>query len=616
MFHLKIILFLLISSLVYAKPISINNDTHFIDLLSSSEIYIDKTRKLTVKEIETKKNEFKKNNKKLLAFGYSPNFDVWIKCSLYNSSNRTIRKIIEYDNALTTHIVFFDPHNNYLEQRKGLSYDVSNKKTVNPIFNIEINPKETVTYYIKASSHITTLIVKLKLWDNNAFFTKEIKHQIVLAIFFGAMFILAIYNLFIYFFTKDISYLYYVFYIFGIIIHHLVYVGFASLYLLDTKNMNLAIELASVIVALPVLALGFFTKSFLKTKQYPKNNIVLNSFLILIPVSIVFFLLTDKYDNYRNTITLLLLFYLMALTLYATLKKNKQAYFILFGWSIFLTSGMLMYLSSAGIFNIHQYIPYLIETSFTLEALVFSIALANKINNLQKEKDEANEKLLIQQKNETHRLSKKVEEKTKNLRKALDEKNLLLKELNHRVKNNMQTIVSLIRLQNDEISDKKLQDVLITIQNRINAMSHLHELLYSQDDISHINAYEYFEILIDDVKSSYENNIKLHLNIQSNLEMEQAIYCGLILNELITNSFKYAFPNKKGNIFINLSKEKNTFLLNVQDDGIGYDKTIKKDSLGLLLVNTLATEQLEGDIKIESSNGVNTLISWRKNEKK
>lgn len=607
---IKIIFFLMISVIIYAKPISINNETKFIDLLQSSKIYLDKSKKLTIDDIQKKNIIFKNNDKSLLGFGYSPNFDVWIKFTLQNNSNQTIYKIIEYDNPLTTDVNFFNPNKEYIKQEGGLFYETSDQKSLNPNFKIELLPNQTSTYYIKASSYITTLIVKVNLWQENSFFNKEIKHQIVLALFFGSMFILGVYNLFIYFFTKDVSYLYYVVYIFGIIIHQLIYVGFIKLYIFEPNSMRFIIELASIIVAVPVYALGFFTKHFLQTKQYKIHNKILNVFLILIPISIIFFLITNNYDKFRNIITMLLLIYLMYFTLYATIKKNKQAYFILFGWLIFLTSGMLMYLSSAGIFNIHRYIPYLIETSFVSEAIVFSIALANKINSLQKERNDINNKLISQQKSETKRLSKQVDEKTKSLQKTLSEKNLLLKELNHRVKNNMQTIVSLIRLQNDEIKDVKLQDILLTIQNRINAMSHLHELLYSQDDITHVNTYEYFETLIDEVKSSYENNIELHLSIETNLEMEQAIYCGLILNELITNSFKYAFPNHTGSMDIKLSKQNNKITLVVKDTGIGYDQNIESNSLGLLLVTTLTTEQLDGEINIDTSNGVTTIISW------
>ncbi|MDD2896528.1 MAG: 7TM diverse intracellular signaling domain-containing protein [Aliarcobacter sp.] len=608
MTYIKIIFLLLISSTVCANSINIYEDTKSLSILQNAQIYIDKNRDKTIEDIKKMDNLFEKNEKNILSFGYSPNFDVWVKFTISNNCDKTFNKIIEYNNPLSTNVEFFDPNKNYQIQNDGLLFDKLDKKTINPIFNIKIEANQSNTYYLKASSYITTLIIDLKLWDEDSFYKKEIKHQVILALFFGAMLILGIYNLFIYFFTKDISYLYYVFYIIGLIIHHLMYTGIANTYFLDYKSMITIVSFASLIVAIPVYALGLFTKSFLHTQKYPKFNSVLNTFLILIPISIIFFLVTDEYDQYRNSLTMMFLVFLMIITMYSSIKKNKQAYFILFGWFIFLSSGMLMYLSSVGIFDISRYFPYLIEASFVVEAIIFSIALANRITNLQRDKNEANKKLIIQQKNETKRLSKEVALRTNDLKTALDEKELLLKELNHRVKNNMQTIVSLIRLQSDEIKDERLKDILLTIQNRINAMSHLHELLYKQENIAYVDVYEYLENLIEEVKDSYDTYIDIHLNIKTKLKMEQSIYCGLIINELVTNSFKYAFPNKEGNIFISLEKEDEMIKLIVKDDGIGYDEKNANISLGLTLVNTLAVNQLKGNMNIDSKEGVTTTI--------
>lgn len=608
----KLVLFIIFSSNIYANILNIDENTKNIDLLQYSEIYIDKTRSLTIEDIKNPNIKFEKNDKNILAYGYSPDLDVWIKITIKNNSNKSILKIIEYNNPLTTNIDFFDSNKN-IHLKDGFLIDNLDKSTINPIFKIELNPNEENIYFIKATSNITTLIVDLKLWDENIFYKKEIKHQLILSLFFGAMFILGIYNLFIYVFTKDKSYLYYVLYIFGLILHHLVYVGFAKLYIFNLETLKIIIELAALFVALPIYFLGFFTKSFLQTIQYPKLNKVLNGFLIIIPLSIIFFLLTEEYDKYRTNLLMLFLIFLMIVTIYASLNKNRQAYFILFAWLVFLSSGLLMTLSSMGIYNTLPF-PYLIEVSFVLEAVIFSIALANRITNLQKEKNEANQKLIIQQENETKRLSKEVDLRTKDLKVALGEKEVLLKELNHRVKNNMQTIVSLIRLQSDEIEDEKLKDILLTTQNRIAAMGHLHELLYNQENINFIDVYEYFETLVDEVKSSYDESINIHLDIKTKLKMEQAIYCGLMINELITNSFKYAFLNKKGNIYITLEKSNNTLKLGVKDDGVGFDKDNTTFSLGLTLVNTLAINQLKGEMDIESKNGTSITISWNENE--
>ena len=607
----KILFLFLFSTIIYAKPLIIDDTKAHYDLLPYSEIYIDKSRQLTINTILSVNNKFKKNNQSLLGYGYSPDFNVWIKFTLKNATNKNIHKVLEYGNSMTTKVIFYE---NKIALIDGLLNIDKQRTSINPIFPIKLRAGETKTYYIKASSYITSLIIKLKIWNSADFYSKEIKHQLVLALFFGSMIILGLYNLFIYFFTKDISYLYYVLYLIGIIAHHAMYVGVGAIYIVNTELMPYVVRGASFFIAFPVFALALFSKSFLQTSQYPKIDRGINVFLVLIPTSLVLFLVTDDFNKYRNVLSLCLILYLMLITIYATFKKNRQAYFILFGWFIIFLSIIFMYLSSLGLFNIYKYFSYVVELSLVLEAIIFSIALADRINQLQKDKQEANKKLIAQQLNEKKRLSIQVEEKTKDLTIALDEKGLLLKELNHRVKNNMQTIVSLIRLQGDEVNDENSKDLFNTIQNRINAMSHLHELLYKQDNISHVNAYEYFEILIDELRDSYDSDVNINFNIQCNLKMEQAVYCGLILNELVTNSFKYAFTNNQGNINIVLEKTDNQFCLNISDDGIGYDQMQPRNSLGLVLVNTLAKHQLRGKISIDSDNGVNVNIKWKNNE--
>lgn len=610
----KLFFLIFLSSSMFAQVVKVDSNSKSTDLLSKSSIYIDEQRVLNINEVIKKDNDlFKENKEDILTFGYSPNIDVWIKFTLTNISDKPILKTVEYAHPLTSDVQFFNPNKDYEKMQDGLLNTPQSRKTINPSFQIILQPNETNTYYIKASSFITTLIVKLKLWDNEAFYKKEIEHQVILALFFGAMFVLGVYNLFIFFFTRQKSYFFYVMYIFGIIFHQIFYVGVGNIYLFDKFQMISFIENASVIVAFPIFALALFTKSFLPLKTTKWLNRILNFLLLSIIVYLSLFLVWDELNKYRNLLSIILLCYLIFITIYFTFKRNRQAYFILFGWLIMFTAIILMFLSSLGIFNIYAHFPYLIEIALISEAVIFSIALADRINSLQKEKNEVNRKLIQREQTEKQRLTKQVEEKTKDLKEALGEKNVLLKELNHRVKNNMQTIVSLIRLQGDDIEDEKSKEVLETIQNRITAMSHLHELLYTQDNVSHINTYEYFDLLVEEVKGSYED-IDIHLNIQTNLRIEDAIYCGLILNELITNSFKYAFPENHGNVYIDLEKANNQITLNVKDDGIGFDNSKEFSSLGLILVDTLARNQLKGEIKIDTSNGVSTHISWSEDE--
>lgn len=181
----------------------------------------------------------------------------------------------------------------------------------------------------------------------------------------------------------------------------------------------------------------------------------------------------------------------------------------------------------------------------------------------------------------------------------------------------MQMIVSMIRLQTNDIEDQKVQSLFITTQNRLNAMSELHELLYQKEDISYINAYEYFTTLIDGLQETYLQNIKINYIIDADLETEQAISCGIILNELVTNSLKYAFnkqnqENRYIDIFLSKFQDKYTFI--IKDNGSGYDQEKTKKSFGLILVTTLVESKLQGTIDIDSKDGVETIIVWMEDD--
>lgn len=610
MIRINLILLLFIIC-VEASSIVIDEETSNIKILSQSFIYKDNTKSLTLDEIQNSDISFEEIKKSRVSFGYSPSFDVWIKFTLHNSSDKKIKKIIEYANPLTTHIEFFDITNKNT-YKDGVFQINTNRKTVNPYFEISLEPNEVSTYYIKASSNITTLIIELNLWNTQDFYNKELQHQSILQLFFGAMLVLAFYNIFIYFFTKDVSYLFYVVYVLGVIYHQLLYTGVFYINVNSTNILKSIIELSPLASAIPILALGLFNKYFIQMKQYPKLNTILDVIIVSTLISVFLTIFSQQWNTYRNFTSMILITYLIIITIYAMNKKNRQAYFILAGWLIIFSAIILMYLNSLGLFNIYQYFPYFIETAFICEALLFSIALADKINQLQYEKNKSDRDLITLQKTEKKRLIVEVENKTQELKSALDVQTTLLKELNHRVKNNMQTIISLVRLQADEVEDENMQNIFTTIQNRISAMSYLHELLYKQSDISHVNVHEYFDNLIGGLQDSYENESEIIYDIRINLEVESAISCGLILNELVTNSFKYAFLDKLGNIWITLYKKEDSFYLTIEDDGVGYNSDQTKHSFGLILVKTLVENHLQGTITTTSTkSGVKNQIIWR-----
>ena len=584
-------LFIIFVLSLHAKVIPIAQNNNYIEILSQSEIYLDHSKSLTINDIFDEKVKFKPNKESLLGYGYSPNFDVWVKFTLKNNSNQIINKILEYENPMTSKVIFFE--NNTIKKIDGTEFIDLNRTTINPYIEISLKPFEEQIYYIKSSSSIATLIVKLNLWNENSYFQKEIKYQIILALFFGAMLIMGFYNLFIFFFTKDISYFYYVIYVFGVIFHQSMYVGIINIYFLPQEAINFIMHYASIVVAIPIYALALFTKTFLQTKQYKVVNYIFNVLLALIPLTALFFIIFDSYKEYRNLFNMILGFYLLLITIYATYKKNKQAYFILSGWLIVVSAAMVMYLSSAGIFSIYNYFPYITEVAFVLEALIFSIALANRINVLSK------------------KLQAKVYDQNIDIQASLTEKQTLLKELNHRVKNNLQTMLSLIRMQIDETNSIQCKDQLMTIQNRINAMNYLHELLYTESNTAYVDTNQYISMISDQLFESNDIPVDIFIDVSTDFRSTDAIYCGLIINELLTNSFKYAFKNDDGEINIILYKKKFLYHLIVEDNGIGFDSQQIKNSLGLSLIENLVTIQLNGTIDIQSRNGTKAIIQWK-----
>lgn len=201
---------------------------------------------------------------------------------------------------------------------------------------------------------------------------------------------------------------------------------------------------------------------------------------------------------------------------------------------------------------------------------------------------------------------------------ALKEKDILLKEIHHRVKNNLQIISSLIYLQSKTIKDPETLHMFIESQNRVKSMALIHETLYKSHDLSQIDFEEYIRDLINHLFRLYEvdtRRIQKFLKIEkAAISIDNALACGMIINELVSNSLKYAFSLEgKGKISISFIVEsRNNYTLVVQDNGIGLPAGFNienTDSLGLRLVNTL-TSQLHGKLTITNNNGVSFRISF------
>ena len=206
----------------------------------------------------------------------------------------------------------------------------------------------------------------------------------------------------------------------------------------------------------------------------------------------------------------------------------------------------------------------------------------------------------------------------KKLKKSLDEKEMLLKEIHHRVKNNLMVISSLLELESRYIKDKAVLGVFKESQNRAKSMAYIHERLYRSTDLKRIDFGDYIQSLGEDIYETYvidPDRIKLNLKVEEVMvDINTSVPLGLIVNELLTNSMKYAFPgDRSGEIELEFSCSGDEYLLRVADNGVGFPEDLdykNSSSLGLQLVTSL-TEQINGKISLLNKNGTEFKITFK-----
>jgi PAS domain S-box-containing protein len=210
---------------------------------------------------------------------------------------------------------------------------------------------------------------------------------------------------------------------------------------------------------------------------------------------------------------------------------------------------------------------------------------------------------------------KQSEEK---VQRSLKEKEVLLKEIHHRVKNNLGIVSSLLQMQSRRSQEPQVTSILLDSQNRIDSIAMVHEKLYRSEDLANVNFAQYIPDLIAYLFESYNtssNLVKLYLQVDDvGLDIESAIPCGLIVNELVSNALKYAFPNNQaGKILVKLYQKEYNVILIVQDNGVGlpvdFDKK-KTKTLGINLIQGLV-KQLRGNLEINSQQGTEFKITFK-----
>ena len=558
--------------------------------MDNLSIFIDKENTSYGKILEKKFDKLSSNH---INFGFNNKIVVWIKIELSNKSKISENKIIEINNPLLEEIVLYSK--NETLKKSGMLNIREEKTAINPFFNVTINPNEKKIYYLKIVNNTTCLQFSINILNDKEFFKQDKYKQFVIISFVGIIIAFLIYAIALYLYTKDNSYLYYTFYIIALLFQQLTYVGFLPLYMPSSftfiDNLIVVPKVGAIIITGII-----FARSFLKTAMYKNLDNIYKSLIYIVSLQILFLSTPWFYHPEITVVTgLIFIVFNYFTAIYVYIKGNKQARFYIAGWSFLIVGFFLSIIDALGIYSVMHHVPSLVLIFTSFEALFLLLAFVDKLSILQNEKDLSDTKLM----NELHQRNVVIEKKVKNRTKLL---NNLYKELHHRVKNNLQIMLSIINLQADKSDDKIIREQFLKLENRIRSISKTHEILYLNDNINKIDMYEYIYSLCEDISNSFDNDdIEIKINSNVKIPLREAVYIGMIINELISNTLKYAINCNE--IKISLLKIENYIELFISDNGLGYEiEKVSTNSLGLSLVNNLVKGQLSGEIEINTKN--------------
>ena len=550
-------------------------------LISKTSIFID-NKNLNINQIKSK--EFKEIFNKHQNFGFNNKINIWLKLQIQNNSSFDLIRILDLNNPLLEEIVFYSDSQ---LKKSGMLNINDNRTTISPSFDINIPANTNKIYYVKIKNSTTALQFSINIKDKKIFLENDLKKQFFIVLFIGIILAFFIYAMTLYFYAKDISYLFYSFYIVTLVFQQLTYVGFLPLYMplwfVHIDNLIVVPKVGMVIIT-GIL----FARSFLKTKIYKHLDNIYKFIIYFVILQMIF--VSSPYFYYPEVTVLTGLFFIffnLYTAIYVYKNGNKQARFFIVGWCFLIIGFFLSIIDALGIYSVMYNFPSLVLILTAIEALFLLLAFVDKLNILQQEKNIADDKYL----NELHQRNTIIE-------KEVNDRTLMLKnlyrELHHRVKNNLQIMLSIIRLQSNKLENEDMKEQFLKLENRIKSISKTHEILYLNDDLENVDMYEYIYSLSEDIEMSYSKDIDFDINTNVSIPLKDAVYIGIIINELITNSMKYSACTK---ICISLTKNHNNLHLYINDNGKGYSQSeVSNNSLGLKLVENLAVSQLKGKI--------------------
>lgn len=548
-----------------------------------------------------KKQHFITTNKKYINLGITKS-TLWVKVKIHTKELGS-KAVLVVQTPLKDEItVLYSLKNNELiEETLGINYPHSKNKLNHmvPAFEIPISNLKVPILYLKVKSRYS-MKVPISIKTKESFNNQRTLEYFLSGLLVGGLFLMGIYNLFLFFSTRDSSYILYIIALFSAILSQGYLFGILIPYV-SPESPEFSFRFPIIIMGVTGIFSCWFAIKFLEIKKTSTFFYYsLLTLILLLLFNIVLELL--KLDAISRKLNIFLIIvastFILSSAIYSLIKGKKVALYFTIAWTFYLF-GMIVYaLQTLSVLPYNAFTEHIMHFGTFLEVVLLSFALGHKYKLVRDEK----ERLEKQTREELEEL---VKEQTLELEVALKEKEILLKEIHHRVKNNLQIVISLLDLQVASVKDINNKETLKQSKSRIYSMSLIHQKLYQSDNSSYINLKKYIGELFSYIKSGHEIKSKqttYSLSIENkDLSLNQTVPLGLIINELLTNSFKYGIKGEKENrIEVTISFRGKDLNLKISDSGEGFSEEKEylgiKKSLGLFLIKSL-TKQLRGSIK-------------------
>ncbi|WP_373001465.1 7TM diverse intracellular signaling domain-containing protein [Sulfurimonas sp.] len=542
----------------------------------------DKTSRLTIEEISRK--EFKKTTQNNFALGYIKG-KAWFKFSIENKSlNENFILSLNESFYEVANLYYYDK--NWIKKSNGVFTPIEKRdiKTNHLAFDITLNPNEKKVYYLELKGKYA-YFGNIEIYEKSYYYFDNSMGINTLYIFIlGIISIIVLFNFFLYVKTKERIYIYYVGYSF-----------FNIIYLLNISGLLVYVDLQKYIYELQLAAsfmLGFlvyFSIEYLEVKKYlTKYHRALK--LLALPFFIFGVLVVFSYqpwnqliNNYAGLVCILLI----AISTIIYFKGHNKTKYYIFAMLLYFTFIVLFTFMVNGTFEYTNFTRYGFLVTSAIEITIFSFLLANRYNEIKE--------------NTQYYLELEVENRTNKLTSLLKERELLLKEVYHRVKNNFHMVIGMLWFQSRKKGNNSQE--FKELINRIKSMSMIHEYLYDANNLAYINTKDYLDKIIYNISSGYKNII-FDSDIEDiTIEFDHAVSLGVIINEAITNAVKHNINIDSLCIKVVAVKKGNRIYLSIEDNGAGFDDIKQKKGIGIKLIEQFCGKLPKNKYDFSFNNG-------------